>query len=349
MTDPVQPPAADLREALSRIAIGQSFTEAESEEIFGRIVAGDVSPLQVAALLMGLRVRGETVEELTGAVRALRGRMTRIQAPKGAMDVCGTGGDGALSWNISTAVALVVAACGVPVAKHGNRAISSRSGGADVLAALGVKVDTDPALTQQMLNDVGFAFLLAPAHHAAMANVGEIRRTLGVRTVFNLLGPLSNPAGVERQLIGVYDRRWAQPVAEVLQRLGTTSAWVVHGSDGMDEITLSGETLVVQLKDGQITNFTISPDDVGLSRADPARLKGGDPQENAAALRGLLDGEPGPYRDIVLLNAAAALVVAGQAQDVRDGLEWARRAIDNGAAHSVLARLVSLSGGAQAA
>jgi anthranilate phosphoribosyltransferase/anthranilate synthase/phosphoribosyltransferase len=291
-------------------------------------------------MLMAMRARGETVAELTGAVMAMRARMTPVQAPDDAIDVCGTGGDGAASLNISTAVCLVVAACGVPVAKHGNRALSSRAGGADVLMALGVNIDVEPARLAKILKDVGCVFLFAPKHHPALRHAGPVRAELGTRTIFNLTGPMANPASVKRQLIGVFDPAWARPVAETLRQLGTQSAWVVYGN-GLDELTLDGENLVVALKDGEISEFTLNAADAGLASAPQSAIKGGEAQQNAAALRNLLNGSSGAYRDTILLNTAAALIVAGKTISLEDGVRLAVDAIDSGRAKAVLEALVA--------
>jgi anthranilate phosphoribosyltransferase len=294
---------------------------------------------------MALRVRGETVEEITGAARVMRSKAVAIDSPPGAIDTVGTGGDGAGTFNISTATALVVAACGVPVAKHGNRAMSSKSGAADVLAALGVNLDADMALVRKALWEGGLCFLMAPRHHLAMRNVGPTRVELGTRTIFNLLGPLSNPAGAKLQLIGVYARDWVVPIAQVLQRLGSEAAWVVHGCDGLDEITTTGPTHVAQLRHGTVTAFDIAPEDAGLFLAHPRDLKGGDPATNAEAMRALLRGAAGAYRDVVLFNSAAALVVAGKDGDLKTGVARARHAIDGGRAQAVLDRLIAITNG----
>lgn len=328
-----------LKPVLARLAAGERLAESEAEHAFGVIMAGEATPAQIAGLLMAMRVRGETVAELTGAVRAMRARMAAIEAPPEAMDIVGTGGDASGSLNISTAAALVVAACGVPVAKHGNRALSSRSGAADALTALGVNTDLPLDRLEAVLAQVGMVFLMAPRHHAALRHAAGPRVELGTRTVFNLLGPLANPARVRRQLTGAFSPAWLRPMAETLARLGTERAWLVHGQ-GLDEIALSGETQVVSLeRGGTIREFTIAPEDAGLRRAPPEAVRGGEPAENALALSALLEGTPGAYRDIVLLNAAAALVVAGRAADLRAGAGQAARAIDSGAAAAVLARL----------
>ncbi len=327
-----------LKPILARLAAGERMAESEAEAAFGLIMAGEATPAQIAGLLMAMRVRGETVAEITGAVRAMRARMAAVEAPEGAMDIVGTGGDGSGSLNISTATAIVVAGCGVPVAKHGNRALSSRSGAADALAALGVNLEVPMERLSEVLAEAGMVFLWAPRHHASMRHAAGPRVELGTRTLFNLLGPLSNPARVRRQLTGAFSADWLRPMAETLGRLGTERAWVVHGQ-GLDEIALSGETQVVELDAGRIRAFTIAPEDAGLRRAPPEAVKGGEPAENAAALAALLDGAAGAYRDIVLLNAAAALVVAGRADDLPRGAALAARAIDSGAAAAVLERL----------
>jgi anthranilate phosphoribosyltransferase len=337
------PSRRSLKPILARVADGHALSEAEAEAAFDILMTGEATPAQIAGLLMALRVRGETVAEITGAVRAMRARMSRVSAPEGAIDVCGTGGDAAGTLNISTAVAFVVAGAGVPVAKHGNRAVSSRSGAADVLAALGVNLDAPFPVLEQALRRVGVAFLLAPRHHAAMRHVAGPRAELGVRTIFNLLGPLSNPAGVSRQLMGVFSRAWLRPLAETLGRLGAERAWVVHGSDGLDELTVTGPSQVAAWEEGRVREFTISPEDAGLAIGSPAALKGGDAAENAAALRAVLDGIGGPYRNAVLLNAAAALVIAGRAGTLREGAEIAARAIDEGAAKAALEALVAIT------
>ncbi len=327
-----------LKPVLARLAAGERLAESEAEAAFGIIMAGEATPAQIAGLLMAMRVRGETVAELTGAVRAMRARMTAIEAPPGTIDIVGTGGDSSGSLNISTATALVVAGCGVPVAKHGNRALSSRSGAADALAALGINLDVPLARLESVLKTAGMVFLMAPRHHAALRHAAGPRVELGTRTIFNLLGPLANPARVRRQLTGAFHASWLRPMAETLARLGTEAAWVVHGQ-GLDEIALSGETQVVALEGGVIREFRIAPEDAGLRRAPPEAIRGGEPAENALALTALLGGAPGPYRDIVLLNAAAALVVAGRDTDLASGAARAAEAIDSGAASAVLARL----------
>jgi anthranilate phosphoribosyltransferase len=288
-------------------------------------------------------MRGETVDEIAGAVATMRAKMTPVEAPEGAIDVVGTGGDGAGSYNISTCAAFIVAGAGVPVAKHGNRALSSKSGAADVLMALGIKIDLDPAAISRCIKEAGIGFMFAPQHHPAMKHVGPTRVELGTRTIFNLLGPLSNPANVRRQMVGVYARQWIEPVAEVLKTLGSERAWVVHGSDGLDEITTTGTTAVAELANGNIRTFEIKPEDAGIGRAKSEDLKGGDGVHNAEALKAVLDGKPGAYRDIALMNAAASLVVAGKANTLADGAQLAAQSIDSGAAKARLEKLVTVS------
>ncbi len=332
-----------MKGVLARVAAGATLDEAEASAAFEIIMSGDATPAQIGGFLLGLRVRGETVAEIAGAARVMRAKAASIEAPPGAIDTCGTGGDAKGTYNVSTAAALVVAACGVPVAKHGNRALSSQSGSADVLAALGVKTDADFALVGRALQDCGFGFLLAPRHHAAMRHVAGARVELGTRTIFNLLGPLSNPAGTKRQLVGVFAAQWLKPLAEVLGRLGAERAWVVHGSDGLDELTTTGPSQVCDWRAGAVHAFEVTPEQAGLRRSRLADLKGGDAAYNAGALMRLLEGEAGAYRDIVLLNAAAALVVAGAVADLAQGAQRAARATDEGAARATLARLVAIT------
>jgi anthranilate phosphoribosyltransferase len=343
--------SSNLKPVLARLAAGETLSEDESEAAFGIIMSGEATPAQIAGLLMAMRVRGETVPELTGAVRAMRARMAAVAAPPDAIDVCGTGGDAAGTLNISTAVTFVLAGLGIPVAKHGNRALSSRTGGADVLTALGVDVDVPLSHLPQILRACGCAFLFAPRHHAALRHAAGARVELGTRTIFNLLGPLANPASVRRQLTGVFDPAWARPMAETLGNLGTRKAWLVHGQ-GLDELTVAGENSVVELDGGQIRSFVVTPDQAGLPPSPISAIRGGDATANAAALEALLKGTGGPYRDTVVLNAAAALVVADLAGDLRDGAERAARAIDDGAALAALdglRRETALAGAADAA
>ena len=328
-----------MKAVLARLAAGERLAESEAEAAFGMIMAGEATPAQIAGLLMAMRVRGETVAEMTGAVRAMRARMLAVEAPPGAIDIVGTGGDMAGTLNISTAAALVVAGAGVKVAKHGNRALSSRSGAADAMSALGIPVmETPIEALPHILAEAGMCFLMAPRHHSALRHAAGPRMELGTRTIFNLLGPLANPARVKRQMTGAFSAEWLRPMAETLARLGTERAWLVHGM-GLDELTLAGPSHVVELKDGSLREFQVTPEEAGLSRAPPEALRGGEPAENAAALLGLLEGAQGPYRDCVLLNAAAALIVAGRATTLREGADMAARSLDAGAALDVLRKL----------
>ncbi len=302
----------DAKVLLGLIAGGRRLSEDEIFEGLDRMTAGEASPAQMGAFLMGLRVRGETVEELTGAARLLRARMLPVRAPDDAVDIVGTGGDGLKTYNVSTCAALVAAGAGLTVAKHGNRSVSSLSGASDVLTALGVKIDLDAAQIARVLGEAGVAFLWAPMHHPAVKVWAPVRAELGLRTLFNLMGPICNPAGVTRQVVGVFGAEWVEPIARVLGKLGSRHAWVVHGRDGLDELSTTGPTLVAELKNGAVRTFEVAPEDVGLARAAIADLKGGDAAVNAAALRGVLDGARGAYRDIVLINAGAALVVGGR-------------------------------------
>ena len=330
----------DLRSLLALVASGRSLAEAEAEAAFDIIMSGDATPSQMGGFLMALRVRGETVDEIAGAARIMRAKAVAIDAPPGAIDTCGTGGNSSGSFNISTASALVVAGCGVPVAKHGNRALSSKSGSADVLTALGVNIEADLAVVRACLWEIGLGFLMAPRHHSATRHVAPTRVELGTRTIFNLLGPLSNPARARRQLVGVFAPEWVRPMAEVLGRLGGERAWVVHG-DGLDELTTAGPTAVAALDHGAVESFEITAEDAGLPPARLEDLRGGEPAHNAQLMRGLLDGGGGPLRDVVLLNSAAALLVAGRAANLYEGAELAARAIDSGAARRVLHDLVA--------
>jgi len=336
---------AELKPILGKLASGASLTRDESRSAFEVLMSGEATPSQIGGLLMALRVRGETVDEIVGAVTVMRSKMLRVEAPDNAIDVVGTGGDASGTYNISTASALVVAGAGVPVAKHGNRALSSKSGAADVLAALGVKLDLTPAEIAACIREAGIGFMFAPGHHSAMKHVGPSRTELGVRTIFNLLGPLSNPAGVKRQLLGVFSPNWVEPLAYVLRELGTECAWVVHGAGGVDEISLSGPTMVAELKDGNVTTFEITPESVGLPASSLDEIRGGDAAVNALALRAVLAGKPTAYRSVVLVNAAAALVIAGAAEDLRGGIALARESIDSERASACLARLVAVSNG----
>jgi anthranilate phosphoribosyltransferase len=333
---------ADMKPYLAKVAAGQSLSSDEAREAFDIMMSGEATPSQIGALLMGLRVRGETVAEITGAVTTMRAKMLKVDAPDGAVDIVGTGGDGAQTYNISTLASIIVAGCGVTVAKHGNRAQSSKSGTADALSALGVKLDITPELTSRCINEAGIGFMFAQAHHSAMRFVGPSRVELGTRTIFNLLGPLSNPAGVKRQLLGVFAPQWLRPIAEVLSSLGSTNVWVVHGS-GLDEITLTGRTDVVALEDGIIREFSLQPEDFGMDGISLAEIRGGDGAHNAAALRAVLDGAQNAYRNISVANAAAALIVAGKADNITEGVEMASRSLSSGAAGAALDRLIAIS------
>jgi anthranilate phosphoribosyltransferase len=332
-----------MKPIIAKLATGATLSRAEAEEAFGHMLSGETTQAQTAAFLMGLRVRGETIDEITGAVSAMRSRMLRVEAPDDAIDIVGTGGDHSGSYNVSTLAALIVASAGVPVAKHGNRALSSRSGAADVLTALGVKIGLDPEAVTRCIREAGVGFMFAPAHHASMRHVGPVRVELGIRTVFNLLGPLSNPASVKRQLVGAFAAEWLEPMAEVLKSLGSTDLWMVHGSDGLDEITTTGPSDIIELKNGLMRRFTLSPEDAGLARVDSSLLKGGNAEHNAAALMSVLKGEKTPYRDIALINAGASLVVANRAKDIKDGVAIAAHAIDTGATQKTLTRLIDVS------
>lgn len=328
---------------IAKVAAGSPLSREEAEDAFDTILSGGSTLAQTGAFLMALRVRGETVDEIAGAVATMRAKMLRVQAPADAIDIVGTGGDNSGSYNVSTLAAMITAACGVPVAKHGNRAASSKSGAADVLAALGVKVGLEPEKVTHCIAEAGVGFMFAPTHHASMRHVAPVRVELGTRTIFNILGPLSNPASVKRQVLGVFSESWLQPIAETLKVLGSERVWVVYGRDGLDEITTTGETAVVALEDGEIRRFVITPEEAGLERARPQDLKGGEADHNAAALRAVVFGEKTPYRDIAVLNAAAGLVVAGKAHTLREGAGMAQQAIDSGAVKGVLDRLVTAS------
>lgn len=333
----------EFKALIAKAATGASLSREEASHAFDRMMSGEATPSQMGGLLMALRVRGETVDEITGAVSAMRAKMLKVEAPANAVDVVGTGGDASGSYNISTCAAFIVAGAGIPVAKHGNRALSSRSGAADVLASLGVKIDLTPADVGRCIREAGIGFMFAPAHHPAMKNVGPTRVELGTRTIFNLLGPLSNPANVKRQLVGVFSRQWIEPLAQVLKNLGSDSVWVVHGSDGLDEITTSGPTFVAALHEGKIRTFDINPEDVGITATPAEALRGGDADANAAALKAVLDNRDGAYRDVATMNAGAALVVAGAAKDFKEGVALARKSLDTGAARAKLDRLVAVS------
>ena len=328
---------------LGRVADGHRLSEQEAESAFDTIMTGNATPAQIGGFLMALRLRGETVDEIAGAARTMRAKAARIQAPDNAIDVVGTGGDGAGTLNISTAAALVVAGCGIPVAKHGNRALSSRAGAADVLTALGVNIDAAFPLIEESIREAGIGFMMAPRHHSATRHVAGPRVELAVRTIFNLLGPLSNPAFVRRLLVGVFDAEWVEPLAEVLGRLGSERAWVVHGAGGLDELTSAGATTVAEWSERGLRSFTVTAADAGLAEGRIEDLKGGTGAYNADRLRALLDGAPGTYRDSAIMTAAGSLVVAGAAGDLAQGAGLAARSIDGGKARDALARMVEIS------
>ncbi|MCG8503137.1 MAG: anthranilate phosphoribosyltransferase [Sphingomonadales bacterium] len=338
-------PTRDLKSFLSIVADGGDLTRAEAAQAVDIMMSGAASEVEIAALLMGLRVKGETVDEITGAAEAMRARAKGVSAPAGAVDTCGTGGDGAGTFNISTAAAIIAAAAGAVIAKHGNRSVSSKSGSADVLTALGVGLEVDDAQIARCFDEIGIAFLFAPRHHAAMRHVAPIRQAMGLRTLFNLLGPLANPANTKRQIIGVFDAKWLRPLAQVLVNLGAEKVWLVHGSDGLDELTTTGPSVVVEGSAAGLREFEVTPEEVGLDRAEPEALVGGDAAANAAALTALLAGEAGAYRDIAVLNAAAALVVADRADDLKAGAEMAAQAIDSGRARQTLDSWIALTNG----
>ena len=331
----------DIRPLIG-LAAERPLTSDEADGAFAALFEGAATPAQIGGLLMAMRVRGETVDEMASATRAMRQRMNRITAPDGAVDIVGTGGDGRKTLNISTAAALVVAGTGVPVAKHGNKALSSKSGSADALTELGINIMATPEQSQQALDQIGLCFMMAPVHHPAMRHVGAPRAELGTRTIFNILGPMTNPAGVTRQLTGTFDATWCRPMAETLRELGSKHVWLIHGSDGTDELAISGDSFVVEMKDGQIREFTITPEDAGLPRHDFDEIVGGEAAHNAAAARAILDGAQNAYRDAVILNAAAALLVAGRVTDLRDGAALAAQSLDSGAAKAKLAALAQI-------
>ena len=333
----------EMKPYLAKVASGTALDVEEASSAFDILMSGQATPTQIGAFLMALRLRGETVAEITGAVSQMRSKMTPVDAPAHAIDVCGTGGTGTRTYNISTASAMVLAGAGVTVAKHGNKALSSLSGSGDVLASLGVDLAQPPEGVARCILEAGVGFMFAPNHHPAMRFVGPSRVEIGTRTIFNLLGPLSNPAGVKRQLVGVFDPHWLDPFAQTLRNLGSEMVWAVHGAGGLDEISTLGESQVVQLKDGEITKFTITPEEVGISRVAMEDIRGGTGEDNAKAMTSLMEGEKGPYRDIVLMNAAAGLVVASKVADYKDGIALAGETIDNGRALAALNKLVEVS------
>lgn len=330
---------------IGRVATGEALPVEDAETAFNIMMGGNATPSQMGAFLMALRVRGETVEEITGGALAMRARADSVTAPADAIDTCGTGGDAKGTWNVSTASALVLASLDIPVAKHGNRALSSKTGAADVFGALGVNIDCDFSLIEKSLKEANIGFLMAPRHHGAMRHVGPTRVELGTRTIFNLLGPLSNPAGAKRQLMGVFAHEWVEPLAQVQKRLGARKVWVVHGSDGMDELTTTGPSSVAELANGEVRTFEVSPADAGIDVARPEDLLGGAPEENAKALRAVLEGEKGAFRDIVVLNTAAGLIVADKASSLAQGADMARAALDDGRALGTLEKLAAITNG----
>lgn len=328
---------------LEHLANGRVLDAAMARNAFAQIMDGEVDDAQIGAFLMGLRNTGETTQIITAGAVSLRERLAGVVAPEGAIDTCGTGGDAKGTYNISTAAALIVAGAGVCVAKHGNKALSSKSGSAEVLEALGVRLQISAAQIEACFAGANIGFMFAPSLHIAMRHVASARRALGIRSVFNLIGPLANPAGVRHQLLGVFDAKWTEPIAKALYELGAERAWVVYGSDGLDEITTTGTTRITALEGGKISTFDITPEEFGLNRATPSDLAGGDPGENAAAIRALLDGKPGAFRDIALLNAGAAVYVSGHTKDIAAGIALCEKALDNGAAAKALTDLVRLS------
>ena len=334
-----------VKSSLTALIAGERPSPSAVQACFNAIMDGDVGEAQMAAFLIALRMRGEQVDDIAAAASVMRDKALTIQASDDAMDIVGTGGDGFGTYNISTASAFVVAGCGIPVAKHGNKAVSSKSGAADVLSALGIKLDCEMALVERALAEANIAFLMAPRHHAAMRYVGPVRAALGVRTIFNLLGPLSNPALVKRIMVGVFDQSYCAPFAHVLARLGTNHAWVVHGADGLDEVSTTGKTHVAALVDGKVSEFTISPEDIGLPTAHLDQLRGGDGEHNARSLRARLEGETGPYHEIVIFYAAAALVAGGHVADLQQGAKMAKASIVSGKALAALDGLIAITNG----
>lgn len=334
---------ADLKPFIAKAAAGTPLSRAEAREAFDVMMSGAATPSQIGGLLMALRVRGETVDEITAAVEIMREKMLRVEAAPDVIDIVGTGGDASGSYNISTCAAFVAAGAGLKVAKHGNRALSSRSGAADVLMALGVKIDIGPEKISECIGEAGLGFMFAPSHHSSMKHVGPSRVELGTRTIFNLLGPLSNPAGARRQVTGVFSKAWVEPLAQVLKNLGSEACWICHGEGGFDEIVPTGTTWISELKNGTVTSFEISPETAGLATSSADGLKGGDAAQNADALRHVLAGKPSAFRDAAVMTAGAALVVAGQAPDLKAGTQIAQKAIDTGKAEASLATLVKVS------
>ena len=334
---------SELKPLIAKAAEGKSLTREESRTAFNILMSGDATPSQIAGLLMALRVRGETVDEITGAVSVMREKMLPVVAPADAMDIVGTGGDASGSYNISTCAAFIAAGCGLKIAKHGNRALSSRSGAADVLMALGVKIDIAPERISDCVTEAGLGFMFAPAHHSSMKHVGPTRVELGTRTIFNLLGPLSNPASAKRQVTGVFSRHWLEPLAHVLNNLGSEACWICHGEGGFDEIIPTGTTWIAELKNGAVTTFEVTPEAAGIKRSHADELKGGEAAHNAEALRAVLAGKPSAFADAAVMSTAAALIVSGKTNDLKSGVKVAREAISSGAAATALSRLIEVS------
>ena len=333
---------SDFKTYLAKVASGTPLSFDEARAAFDIVMSGDATPSQIGGFLMALRVRGETIDEISGAVATMRAKMLPVSAPADAIDIVGTGGDASGTYNVSTCAAFIVSGAGVPVAKHGNRALSSRSGAADTLAALGINIEIGPERIGACIREAGLGFMFAPSHHSAMRHVGPSRVELGTRTIFNLLGPLSNPAGVKRQLVGVFAPEWVEPLAHVLKDLGAEAVWVVHG-EGLDEMTTTGPTRIAELRNGTVRMFEVEPSQAGLATTTPDKLKGGEAAQNARALKAVLDGAPGAYRDIAILNAAGALVVADKAADIAEGARMAAQSIDSGAARARLDDLIRVS------
>jgi anthranilate phosphoribosyltransferase len=337
--------ASQLRHLIQKVSAGTTLAEEEIRLALDLMTAGEATPAQMGAFLMALRVRGETVEEITGAAQMMRSRMNRVAVPDDAVDIVGTGGDSHGTYNVSTCAALIAAGAGIKIAKHGNRRVSSMSGASDVLSVLGVKLEVPAEVISRCVSEAGVGFMWAPMHHPAMKHWAPVRAELGIRTIFNLLGPICNPAGVRRQVVGVFSWQWVEPVAHVLNKLGCEHVWVVHGHDGLDELTTTGATDVAEVKDGKVVVFEVTPADAGLAPAKLSDLKGGDETHNAEAIRDVLAGKKTPLRDIAILNAAAALIVAGKAANLVDGAALAAHSIESGAAQRALDKLVAISNG----
>ena len=334
---------ADLKPFIAKVAAGTALTREEARDAFNVMMSGEATPSQIGGLLMGLRVRGETVDEITGAVEIMREKMITVEAPSDAVDIVGTGGDASGSYNVSTCAAFVAAGAGLKVAKHGNRALSSKSVAADVLMALGIKIDLAPQQISRCIADAGLGFMFAPAHHSSMKHVGPSRVELGTRTIFNLLGPLSNPAGIRRQVTGVFSHAWVEPLVMVLRNLGTEACWICHGEGGLDEIVPTGTTWISELRNGSIRSFELTPEACGITRSSLDDLKGGDAAHNAEALRMVLEGQSSAFRDAAVMTAGAALVVAGRSTNIKEAVAMAQDAVNTGAALRALDTLIQVS------